>query len=440
MISNKLSGWYYDLQLDNRLTSVSLHPNKILNDKGKWVNFDYESNNAVDPNLKELKEADPDYTEYRKIPICQAIVTEDFSVSVANSWSDFGGDMIGQMWESLKPMAPYADFIKSQIHNAAENYRSMAGSSDPKDQQKLQNIQNSKVSSAMAKFTTRLDESLQKADKGEKGGIDVVDYLNRSLVVQGTRFSYYSGSGTSFGNLVMKFTLFPKYEYQYQNGYQFITVTEQVEELLPYCIGKFVNASGETKEEEEQRKKEANENGKKLDETEELINSLIGWQLPPGGFKTNYKNVDVIQEGTLMLRVGAFYTIPNLVIENVNFNFSKQMTKDPTQVQDVDLEAEAQQKEEAKKKEKEKKQPGENTEETTQEETKAGSKMFKQKDVISPLYCDVTLQLRPATKYSDNSLRKFILSRGTKILKETSDTLRNNLEERPIADKYNYVY
>lgn len=439
MISNKLSGWYYDLQLENRLTSVSLHPNKILNDKGKWVDFNNDANNAVDPKLKELKKEDPDYKEYRKIPICRAIVTEDFNVSIANSWSDFGGDMIGQMWESLKPMAPYADFIKNQIHNAAEQYRGLTESNDPKDQQKAQKIQSSKIGNAAAKFVTGL------SDKIKEGQVDVVDYLNRSLVVQGTRFSYYSGSGTSFGNLVMKFTLFPKFK---DSGYSvphFVTVTEQVEELLPYCIGRFVNASGETKEEEEARKKKEEEEGKDVNETQELINNLIGWQLPPGGFKTNYKNVDVIQEGTLLLRVGATYAIPNLVVENANFNFSKQMTKDPIQVLDTNLSAEVEQKEKEKKEKekKEKKQPGEDTEETTEtneEKKQAGGKFFKENDVISPLYCDVTLQLRPATKYSDNSLRKFILSRGTEILKETSDTLRNNLEERPIADKYNYVY
>ena len=48
---------------------------------------------------------------------------------------------------------------------------------------------------------------------------------------------------------------------------------------------------------------------------------------------------------------------------------------------------------------------------------------------ISPLYCDITIQLRPATKYSDKSLKSFVLSRkSSTIVKEINDKLKKNLE------------
>lgn len=352
--NNKISGWYYDLQLKNRLTSASLHPNRVLSeDQSDW--------NPIEG------EKDPDYTDegknaYAKDPICRAIITEDFNVSVANTWSDFGGDMLGQMWESIKPLAPYASTFKQMISDAVADYR------NPKNKERLARIKESKVSSTMADIMISLDNKLNDPNSG----IDITDYLNRALVVQGTRFSYYSGSGTSFGNLMMKFTIFPTYD-----GTEYKSVDSQISKILPYCIGKFVSGTDGL-----------NMNSS---ETQKMIDSMIGWQKPPGGFKANVKNVDVIQEGTLMLRFGAYYSIPNLVVENANFNFSKQMTKNP---------------------------------ETSK---------------ISPLYCDVAIQLRPATKYSDNSLKDFVLSRrSTKIIEEVEKDMDKKLFE--LENITDYVY
>ena len=346
---NELSGWYYDLQLNNRLVCATLHPNKIPN-----------GNNWDDPTT-----TDDDNPEYAAKPICKAIVTEDFNVAVANSWSDFGGDMLGQIWESVKPLAPYADSFKKGINNAVTRYKEMLNSNKSEDKNRLSKIKESDVSKAMANAMIWLDEKLNKP-----GGIDITDYLNRSLVVQGTRFSYYSGSGTSFGNLMMKFTLFPTYD-----GTKFITVDEQVKDILPYCIGKFVSGT-EGLLSDEERQKEGS--------VAKLVDDMISWQKPPGGFKANVKNVDIVQEGTLLLKFGAYYMIENLVIENATFNFSKQMTKNPGGY-------------------------------------KSGN------SIISPLYCDVTIQLRPATKYSDVSLRKFVFGNdraSRKTITAVNDTLR----------------
>ena len=94
-----------------------------------------------------------------------------------------------------------------------------------------------------------------------------------------------------------------------------------------------------------------------------------------------------------MLRFGAYYAITNLVVENANFNFSKQMTKNPNP---------------------------------------------NASELLSPLYCDVTIQLRPATKYSDKSLKEFVLSRGsTTLIADLTKELKGNLAKPQNED---YVY
>jgi hypothetical protein len=160
-----------------------------------------------------------------------------------------------------------------------------------------------------------------------------------------------------------------------------MTVDKQVEKILPYCIGKYVTGTDGLKVDNNEK------------ETQNLIDSMIGWQKPPGGFKANVRNVDTIQEGTLMLRFGAYYAITNLVVENASFNFSKQMTKKP-------------------------------------DPTMSG-------EILSPLYCDVTIQLRPATKYSDKSLKEFVLSRGsTKTVQAVQNDLKKVLESQLSIDTY----
>lgn len=365
MIANKLSGWYYDLQLENRLTSATLHPNKIL-EGTEWKTFSDATSNPKTKEESPWKEGDPDYKKfYSRKPICSAILTEDFNVSVANSWSAFGGDMLGQMWESVKPIAPYVGVFKNMISTAVDDYNKASPESQAR-------IQESTASRTLYKVMNAINKKLND----ENSGVNVSDYLNRALVVQGTRFSYYSGSGTSFGNLMMKFTVFPKFE-----GSTFVSVDEQIKDIFPYCIGKYVNGTSGLEDKIETK------------ETKNLIDSLIGWQKPPGGFESYVKDVDVIQPGTLMLRFGAFYTITNLVVENANFNFSKQMVKNPNPINNR---------------------------------------------ILSPLYCDVAIQLRPATKYSSESLEEFVTSRGSSnVLSEVHEKLMSNLNEPTIED---YVY
>lgn len=313
-----LAGWYYDIQTGyegpGRMTCVTLHPNTTDTGQKEW------SDNV----------GDPDNPAYSASPICVAIANEDFNVSIANTWSEFGGDMIGQLWEQAKILAPYADHAEKMIHKAVEEYHNAS-------QTDRQIIQESKISRAFARTFEKIDEGIQS------GQINITDYLNRSLIVQGTRFSYYSGTGISFGNLVMKFTMFPTWK-----GPSFVSVDDQLEKIYPYVMGHFIH-----------------EDALKVDE-----DGMIGWQLPPAGFRADVKNVDNVQKGTLLLKYGAYYSVENLVCENASFSYSKQMVKHP-----------------------------------------------HSKGDYSPLYCDVTLQLRPATKFSDNKLKKFV--KGTSCLPVT---------------------
>lgn len=359
MEKNVISGWYYDLQTENKLLRVSLHPNQILDKDGVTWKDVPESDQEPSPQ---------DNPGYRKTPICTAIATEDFNVAVANNWSDFGGDMIGQMWDSVKSLAPYAGNLEAALRQADANYQRI------KDTEKGKKIKESKLSSLMAEGIHWLVN---------KHGNDISEYLNRSLIVQGTRFSYYSGSGTSFSNLVMKFLVFPKWKNE-----TFVSVNSQIEELLPYCIGKFVTFRGK----DPNKKTEAKDNSGE-EKTLKELDDMVGWQKPPGGFKANVRSVDTVQKGTLLLKFGAYYAINNLVVENATFSFSRQMVKNPSY------------------------RPG----------TIATNEV--KSSIISPLYCDVTIQLRPATKYSDSSLKDFVFGmKNANSIKDLSEELHANIK------------
>ena len=182
--------------------------------------------------------------------------------------------------------------------------------------------------------------------------------------MQGTRFSYYSGTGISFGNLGMRFTLFP----EWRDG-GFYTVNQQLEDLFPYVIGKYENL----------RFKYETEPGKK-----ELFQSdLIGWQKSPAGYRAHYKDIDnKALKGTMKLRIGAFYVLESLVCDNLTFNLSRQMVKKPQEAGYSGLNS------------------GEDRIKNINPDTKTVS--------ISPLFADVNMVLRPSTKYSDTVMRNFI--------------------------------
>lgn len=210
-------------------------------------------------------------------PIATAIMTENFDISISNGWTNFdGGNMIENGWNKIKPFAGYADSVANIFSNM-------------KDTGVFDQVQPTNKLSGFVR-----DVGVWFANNANK----MNDYLNKSLVVQGTRFIYFQGTDISMGNLMMKFTV--------MHDPILGTVQDQLHHLMPYMIGKFVNMS------------------------EKGILSLVGWQDPPGGFKANWMNVDHTNEGTLKLVFGDnMYSIDNLVVKDANISLSKSRAKVP---------------------------------------------------------------------------------------------------------------
>lgn len=353
------NGFYYDTQLSNELISVSLHPNTETSDGGITWN---RVSGAVDET--------PGKWPYRIEPLVRAILNEDYQTAVSNNWNVFGDDAIGGLFNQFKPYAPYLGHLSKMVKEMNSTEEAMKATGD-KD-----------ISSTFGKIMDKITDVVGAvADEGAQ-------ILNRSLIVQGARFSYYSGTGVGFGNLQMKFTVFADWD---ENG-EFKSVDSQLQELYPYCFGKFVKFLDEN----------GNVTGLKEDggvnkfvqeldivqAHKDMINTYFGWQLPPAGFEANIKDIDICQKGTLKLKFGAFYSIDNLVISDAQFNFSRQMVKN-------------------------------------------WDKESQQND-ISPLSCDVVLTFKPASKFTDNKLYEFISGKNmqrerTSMEKRLYDNLLNKM-------------
>jgi ElaB/YqjD/DUF883 family membrane-anchored ribosome-binding protein len=391
-----MNGWYYDEQLKDPFTSISLHPNKVLNYKNEWIDVKKAGNGEDDGDGDVYKrDTVPVGGGYRNKPIARAILTDDFNVSIANNWSNVNGDdMISGLWSGLRVLAPYSPILEVGLTG-------IIGATSEESTQNYEDI------------TRRFASGINKVASRAKELKSIVDpHLNEQLIVQGTRFAYYAGSGTAFGNLGMKFTIFP----EFTNDGKFESVVDQAKTLLDYSNGKYreddlslikaiirmyINTTKDTAKEitdfmtEHSKKFDdwANElskdrNSNKIQETVRTVSNkitdlldltgdvatsvaddistlltergLIGWQSAPGGYVPSYRDIDEAIEGTLKLRVGTQYSISSLLCQDITLIFSKVMVKDPF----------------------------------------TGG--------ISPLYCDVNLTLTPASKFANKRLAEFI--------------------------------
>ena len=358
--------FYYDRELSNDLTYVSLHANSKLvkdekTDEVRWV---------TDPTkLNELLDSD----NYISTPLCRSVLNEDYSINVSNSWTQFGDDAIGSAFNSLKPFAPYAAKLAGAADIMLSKSKNMELTGDK--------AMDSSFGRVMTKLASYVKDS---SDKGAK-------ILNRSLVAQGARFSYYSGTGVGFGNLSMKFTVFSEYKQDTVTGkVEWMDVNSQLQNLYPYVMGKYtngiLNSDGSVKGIDDIKTGVSGE-------TAEVINEFFSWQLPPGGYNPDTVNYDKVQHGTLKLKIGAFYSIPSLVCINSQFQFSKQMVKN----WDLD----------------------------------------KKKNTISPLYCDVVLTFQPVVKYSDDALKKLMSGSSQEIsINSVKERLSEKLKSIREEDSY----
>lgn len=359
---NNKSCWYYDDQLNNRLTSVSLHANTIYNGKS-WIKAS-DSGHPVDAG------------HYLLEPLCRSVLAEDFNVSIANSWSDMGGDPISTMVNDLMhSAAPYANAINTAIDQIGAKAKEW-GAANPAEIDETTGKKKFSLAHQVAGFAEWVKD--KKGDSGDA----LIDFMNANLIVQGTRFRYYSGTGVSFGNLGMRYTIFP----QWVGPNEFITVNQQLEKLFPYAIGKYESLHFTTK----------NDDGTET----EHVSDILGWQRPPAGYRADYKDIDnKALKGTLKLRIGAFYVLESLVCEGLTFSLSRQMVKKPLGA-------------------------GYST-------VNAGEDRLSplSTDVVafSPLFADVNLVLQPATKYSDIVMRDFIY--GLNMSTNSGDWVNEGAQE-----------
>ena len=204
--------------------------------------------------------------------------------------------------------------------------------------------------------------------------------MNRAIVFQGARFSYFGGTGVSFDNVALNYTMFPYWDTEDldENGFpKFKTIYDQLEVILPYVIGDFVPlVFAEVVKDGTESK--AVSFLKDIEATAKGVASSFGsWQLPPGGFEAAIKDIDVIQRGTLKLKVGSLYSIDNIVISSCNFTLSKHLIKHP------------------------------------QVEAHLKNATEDAAQYLTPAFCDVQLGLRPVSMASKNSLLRFIRGEGT---------------------------
>jgi hypothetical protein len=373
--NKRISGFYYDQQMASRMLTITLHPNTVKKKKADGTD-DVDEEGAPqwdpvsDPDKGDFVYPDPVVTTdgktinpwyYSKTPIATAILSDDFQVDISNNWSDFGGDPIGSLWNNYKSQAPYMRLFSNFAKDLQDGISNWKKNADANSKNKSENASwGDKLVSGLGKVAGLIGDSQEKGAK----------YLSRSLVVQGTRFSYYSGTGINMNNLVMKYTIFPNYD---KDG-KFMSVYDQISKILPYVVGDYIDIA--------QLKKETSEKDKYK------LNEFAKWQLPPGGFEAEIRDVDVIQKGTLKLIFGPYFFIENLVILGFQPVFSKTMIKDPSK-DDGDL---------------------------------------------TPMYCDVTITLKPASKYSINSFKRFISGeQNTEYVGKIAGEIKKSL-----TDEINY--
>lgn len=332
--------------------------------RGSWVGK--ESN----------KDDEPGEYPYAKEAICSAILNEDFRVSISNNFSKLGGDPLGDFINQAKSSLPI-------MENISEFLRSISKKTGETAEQWKKEGKETKRITTLGKYLnaaagwTNMNKAL----------------LNRAIVFQGARFSYYGGTGVAFDNVALNYTIFPYWDTEDldDNGFpKFKTVYDQLEVILPYVIGDFVpltfaevvKTGKESKAVTFMKMAEAT--------AKDVASSFGSWQLPPGGFEAVSKDIDLVQKGTLKLKIGSLYSIENIIISSCNFSLSKHLIKHP------------------------------------QIEAKFPDPYRNAAQFMTPAFCDVQLGLKPVSMASKNSLLRFMRGEGNVSDKLSVYNTRNN--------------
>ncbi len=411
------SGFYYDIQMANPLLTATLHTNTYISKIGTTtygpdadILDPYENEGPFEWTLwpRSIGCLDPlthtyslAYDEnpsacYNKKPLVTAILSEDFQIEMGNNWGDAGGATeIESFFNQLKSNAPYTKEIGAGMEKLAGKILEYTGEE-----------------SILGKGVNLVKKS---AKSMKESGADT---LNSALITQGTRFSYYGGTSTTFSNLNMRFTLFADWVYdENRKKWLFKTVHDQLRKIYPYAVGKYHQLDLNVKDHVDNK-----ELGEKIDNT---ISSFFGWQQPPAGFQSDIRSLDTCQKGTLRLVLGGYYTAENLIISGMSVNFSKVMTKIPpraegyvTNVNSV-TQADYDNTYEWEEDVVDKNGKVTGTKKNYKANTYNGKKASSSQEVgefgggeLTPLYADVTITLRPASSYSDKSIINFSSNLG----------------------------
>ena len=335
--SEEVLMWFHPEPTVDRYTMTS----------GHWLNTD----------KREIKQY-----PYAKEAICSAVLNEDFKVSIANTFSKLGGDPLGEFINRTKSSLPIMESVGELLKNVAK------GTKETNEKWKKEG-RNTKTLTALGEF-------LDKASKYQGMGKAL---MNRAIVFQGARFSYFGGTGVSFDNVALNYTMFPYWDINDldNNGLpKFKTVYDQLEIILPYVIGDFVPLVFAGVEADGKDSKAVTFLKSVEGTLKDTLSSFGSWQLPPGGFEAAVKDIDVVQRGTLKLKIGTLYSIENIIISSCNFSLSKHLIKHP-QIS-VDL----------------------------------GNDEKNASQYLTPAFCDVQLAIKPVSMSSKNSLLRFIRGEG----------------------------
>lgn len=447
-------GWYLDNQMyGNKFTSVSLHYNTVLRETRQiktethfWDGVTKDPDLAVQAASEEEQQKQKITREWRRLggdtrkfldplgnklgtsvdesidkqdydeegysinPLLSTIMQDDFNIAITNDYSDFGSDPLSQIWSAYKTSIPTTRFFSKIFTLMADN------------QDNMTEEQNAKVRES---FLGRGLMSMVNVVTKSNGWMTSFNkYKNAALMCQGSRFTFYNGTGINFGTLGLRVNIFPKWK----DG-KFVSVNKQIEDLLPYAVGNIepVDLSAvqtlannllkslDKAKYEELLKKENKSEVEINAELKNLVSEYIKFQMPPAAYEPGMKYQDAVNKGTLKLRIGPYYSLSDLVINDLSLNFSKYMVKNPA----ADM-----------------------TTTTDKGEEKRSSVGIHEiaDSLYSPLYCEVNLALRPVSKFTSDKLKEFVSGAWRKSdIKYINKQMREDLKnvQDSVVKRYN---
>lgn len=309
-----INGFYYDNQLNNPLLSVTLHPSS-----------EYKGGKFVETSKPKMADTGSKGLGYQEEPIARAVLGEDFNVSINNDFSGRGGDPLGSLITDVTgSLSGYIGYFSTKenarmLSELTSNTQKLVNKATESVKGFANRIFGEETVDSVSEFISPITDAAEKlagqyfgkvkqyADSfvNNEDGLrdEALTYLNSALHLTGTQFSYFKGTKTTFGNLVMKYTVFSGYD---ASG-EWKDVHTYIKELKDYAAGPHVAIKA----------------------GEAAGQQFAFWQLPPGGYRTGIVDIDTCNFGSLRLVVGGYYCIDNLVIRSAAFNYSKTMCKCP---------------------------------------------------------------------------------------------------------------